>query len=255
MENVKAPVQEADALFRSVIYNARDTERESVEALKELLNKQRNQVNEQIKAVDRLILDLRDQFNKLREEMSRVPDVSSELAKMEMSMQEWARARNQSVTLAEQLEAETLPTEEHIDKMKQLRGRLRSAIAKHQPAAGEKERVIKMLEDLVNKSMAAIQEAQEAYVARTKAELQEMEAMKEDIKRDLDKLESDVQGIHNQVSKALDEAQALTDAVKRLGEEIDKIKEDVSQTYSSAFCGICVFFQFPHGFFQFFLRE
>ncbi|BHF70543.1 laminin subunit [Sparganum proliferum] len=251
MERVKTPVQEADALFRSVVYNAEDTEKESLEAftrlnedftrLMDLLHRQRNRMSEQLKAIDRLILDLRERLNKLREEIGRVPDVSSELAKMEGSMQEWAGALNQSETLAAELNAETSITEEHIEKMKQLRGRLRSAVARQQPAAGEKDRVIKMLEDLANTSLTAIQEAQEAvdnanqkldkiqtfkeYVARTKKELQAMDTVKEDTRRDLETLESDVQGIHNQVSKAFDEAKELTEAVKRHGDEINKIKE------------------------------
>nr|VZI27741.1 unnamed protein product [Spirometra erinaceieuropaei] len=251
MERVKTPVQEADALFRSVVYNAEDTEKESLEAfsrlnedftrLMNLIQRQRHRMNEQLKAIDRLILDLRERLNKLREEMSRVPDVSSELAKMENSMQEWARARNQSETLVAELNAETSITEEHIEKMKQLRGRLRSAVARQQPSAGEKDRVIKMLEDLANTSLTAIQEAQEAvdnanqkldkiqtfkeYVARTKKELQEMDTVKEDTRLDLETLESDVQGIHNQVSKAFDEAKELAEAVKRHGDEINKIKE------------------------------
>uniref|UniRef100_A0A5K3G0A8 t-SNARE coiled-coil homology domain-containing protein n=1 Tax=Mesocestoides corti TaxID=53468 RepID=A0A5K3G0A8_MESCO len=140
-------------------------------------------------------------------------------------------------------ETEAGAIEDRMEKLRQSRDRLRTVLARQVPVADEKARIIERLEQLHNKSEAAVQTAKDAvdtarqqlddlknfdaYVARTKQELEAMSVIRAEISDDLDRVHSQVQGIHLQVDDAFNTAKLLQTTVSNFAQQIKALKDDV----------------------------
>ncbi|KAM3178794.1 hypothetical protein ACTXT7_001828 [Hymenolepis weldensis] len=250
---LRKTVQDIDTLLRVVEFDAEKLAQNThvafqrlnsqLNRLKDVMAVQKGPLKEKIDHVQLLTLEQRQRLTKLFDALAKVPDVSAEHVKLEDAFGDWTEALNKSLDLQKMFEAESKIIEDQMDKLRQGRDRLRAALSGQAQVADKKARIIERLEQLLNKSETAVQIAQkavdeakqhikdikdsDAYVARTKQELEAMGDIKMQIIEDLNKIDKQVQGIHVQVDDALSAAQVLQTTVASYNEEIKKLKEDV----------------------------
>ncbi|KAH9280970.1 Laminin-like protein lam-2 [Echinococcus granulosus] len=250
---LRKTVQDIDTILRFIEFDADKLGQSTHKAferlnselsrLKEVMAVQKGSLKGKIDHVQFLTLEQRQRLTKLFDTLKKVPDVSAEQSRLEEILEDWTASLNKSRDLKIMLETETSVIEDHIEKMRRGRDRLIAALARQTPVAEEKARIVERLKHLLNKSETAVQTARkavrdakqqledltdfDAYVGRTKQELEAMSVIGTEISEDLEKIDRQIQGIHVQVDDALNAAQVLQTTVAFYDDKIKNLKDDV----------------------------